>query len=171
MEEETMSRFKILALIALFTFALGLALASDALAGEKIKFRAVWYTVKFEPLNVPGEEGRILYLVEWKGILTVFQGSKLLDGMVGSVVGYGDLNTKTGTGSGEGVIEWTDRDGDRIYWAYEAKAVKGVTSGPITVIRGTGKFEGLKGRATWINYEPAPNQTYTDWDGELEWSR
>jgi len=166
-----MSRFKILALIALFTFALGLALAADALAGEKLKLRNVFYTVKFEPLNVPGEEGRILLLLEQKGILTVFQGSKLLDGMVGWVVGYGDLNTKTGTGSGGGAFELTDRDGDKIYWAWEAKVVKGVWSGPITVIRGTGKFEGLKGKATWISYQVAPNQNYCDWDGELEWPR
>ena len=167
-----MSRFKILALIALFTFALGLALASDALAGEKIKFRAVWYTVKFEPLNVPGEEGRILYLVEWKGILTVFQGSKLLDGMALFNVGVLDMNTKTGIGSGHGVIECTDRDGDKIYTTYEAKGVKGLWSGPWDFVRGTGKFEGLKGKATWSNVpNVAPNQNYSDCEGELEWPR
>ena len=166
-----MSKIKIFAFIALIALAFGLALVGDAVAGEKFKLRPVWYGVKFEPVNVPGEEGRILFVMEQKGILTVLQGSKLLDGMVGSDVFYGDLNTKTGTGSGGGVIEWTDRDGDKIYWAWEAKVVKGVWSGPITSVRGTGKFEGLKGKATWIAFAAAPNQDYVDWDGELEWPR
>jgi len=163
-----MSRFRILALIALFTFALGLALVGEAVAGEKFKLRAVWYTVKLESVNVPGEEGRIFFVCEDKGILTVLQGSKLLDGMVALDAYFGDLNTKTGTASGGGAIECTDRDGDKIYWTWEGKAVKGTWSGPATILRGTGKFEGVKGKITWVSFNVAPNQFYVDWEGELE---
>ena len=166
-----MSRFKILALIALFTLGLGLALAGEALAGEKFKARNVWYAVKSDSVNVPGEEGRIFYMWEQKGIQTVFQGSKLLDGMAINNVGFGDLNTKTGSGSGQGAFECTDRDGDKIYWTWETKVVKGLWSGPWTVLRGTGKFEGLKGKGTWSNVNVAPNQDYVDWEGELELPR
>jgi hypothetical protein len=169
-----MFRFKILALIALFTFALGLALAGEAVAGQKVKFRVVWHNVKWETVNVPVEEGRILYLFEAKAIVTVLQGNKLLDGMLISDVGCGDMNTKTGTGSGHGVNEWTDRDGDKIYWTWEGNWTdmgKGVWSGPITIVRGTGKFERLKGNATYTYHAVAPKQAYADWDGELEWPR
>ena len=166
-----MSRSKLIAFIVLITLAFGVALVCDALAGEKVKFRVVWYMVKFQSLDVAGEEGRILYLMEQKGIVTVLQGNKLLDGMVITDVGCGDQNTKMGTGSAHGVNEWTDRGGDKIYWTWEGKGVKGVWSGPITIMRGTGKFERLKGNANWTYNGVAPNQAYADWDGELEWSR
>jgi hypothetical protein len=170
-KEEAMSRFKIFTLIGLFTFPLGLALVGEAVAGEKIKGRNVWYRVKAEVVNVPGEEGRVFFMAEDKGILTVFQGSKLLDGMALFNVFVLDMNTKTGTGSGHGVVECTDRDGDKIYTTFEAKGVKGLWSGPWAFVRGTGKFEGLRGKATWSSVPVAANQHYSDWEGELEWSR
>ena len=163
-----MSRFKLIACIALIILAFGVALVGDALAGEKIKARVVWYRIKWEPVNVPGEEGRIVFVYEQKGIVTVLQGNKQLDGIAVVDVGCGDMNTKTGTGSNHGANEFTDRDGDKIYWTWEGKQVKGVWSGPITIVRGTGKFERLKGKATWSYYGVTPNQAYADWDGELE---
>ena len=166
-----MSRHKTIMLIVLFAFAVSLTLAGEALAGEKFKARNDWYRVKAEFVNVPGEEGRIFYMWEEKGIQTVFQGSKLLDGMALFNVGVSDINTKTGIGSGHGVIECTDRDGDKIYTTWEGKGVGGPWSGSWTFVRGTGKFEGLKGKATWSSFTVAPNQDYADWGGELEWSR
>jgi hypothetical protein len=166
--EEKMSRYKIIALMALFIFALSLALVGDALAGEKFKCRIVWYSTKAESINVPGEEGRIMLIREDKGILTVLQGSKLMDGMAGVNVPCVDVNIKTGTGFGHGVILFTDRDGDKMYWAYEGKGENGPWSGPATAVRGTGKFEGLKGKATWFEVDVAPNQFYVDWEGEME---
>ena len=56
-----MSRFKILALIGLFTFALGLALVGEVVAGEKMKGRIVNYTVKFQAVDIPDQEGHVLY--------------------------------------------------------------------------------------------------------------
>ena len=166
-----MSRFKLIAFIALITLAFGVAPVGDALGGEKIKVRTVWYRVKAEVVNVPGEEGRIFFNAEDRGIMTVLQGSKLLDGMALFNVFVLDMNTKTGTGSGHGAIECTDRDGDKIYTTYEAKGVKGLWSGPWDFVRGTGKFEGLKGKATWSAVNVNPSQHYSDCEGELEWSR
>ena len=112
-----MSKLRIFALIALITFALGVALVGNALAGEKFKCRVVWYWVKAESINVPGEEGRIMLIREDKGILTILQGSKLMDGMAGVNVPCVDVNIKTGTGFGHGALLFTDRDGDKMYWA------------------------------------------------------
>ncbi len=166
-----MSKWKIVGIMALIAFATGILVVENAVAGEKFKWRIVWYTVKSETVNVPSEEGRILLVWEDKGILTVLQGSKLMDGMVGFNVGSADLNTKTGTGVGHGENVWTDRDGDKMYWAWEGKAEKGFYSGQDTFMRGTGKFEGMKGKGTWTSFMPAPNQSYVNREGEIELQR
>jgi len=166
-----MSKFRIAGIIALIAFAVGIVSVGNAVAGEKFKWRSVWYRLKSESVNVPGEEGWVMSVFEDKGILTVLQGSKLMDGVAGVNVLSAEANTKTGTGFGHGVILFTDRDGDKMYWAWESKMEKGISSGPITVLRGTGKFEGLKGKGTWSAVFVAPNQFYVDWEGELELRR
>jgi hypothetical protein len=166
-----MSKLKIVGMMALITFAMGILLVGDALAGEKFKWRVVWYTVKDESTNVPGEEGRIMMIREDKGILTVLQGNKLMDGMAGLNVYYIDMNTKTRTGFGHGLMLFTDRDGDKMYWAFEGKAKGGPFSGACTIVRGTGKFEEAKGKATWSSLRVAPNQFYVDWEGEMDLPR
>lgn len=135
--------------------------------GVSTKIRIVWYTTNFQSFNVPGEEGRILYLQEFKGILTVLHGNRL----IAVNIGMGDMNIKTDVGTGHGVIEWTDRDGDKINWAWKGKGEGGPWFGPATIQKATGKFEGLKGKGTWTYYYIAENQAYADWDLDLEWSR
>jgi len=46
-----MSKIRIFAFIALITLAFGVALVGGALAGEKVKGRTVWYTVKWEQIR------------------------------------------------------------------------------------------------------------------------
>lgn len=166
-----MSKSKIVGIMVLIAIAMGILLVGNAVAAEKFKWRVVWYWGKPESVNVPGEEGRIIVIREDKGILTVLQGSKLMDGMVGVHVPSVEVDTKTGDGLGHGYILLTDRDGDKIYLTWEGKAVKGIWSGPGTIVRGTGKFERLKGKATWSTVDVAPNQFYADWEGEMELPR
>ena len=166
-----MSKLKIAGIIALIAFAMGILSVGDAVAGEKFKWRAVWYTVKSESTNVPSEEGRIIQLNERKGILTVLQGSNVMDGMAGVNVGCVDTNAKMGTGFGHGEMLFTDRDGDKMYWAWESKREKGFSSGPATIVRGTGKFEGMKGKAIYSSFSVDPNLSYVDWEGEMELPR
>ena len=166
-----MSKSKIVGMMVLIAFAMSIVLVNCAVAAEKFKWRVVWYNVKFQSLNVPGEEGRIMAFYENKGILTVLEGSKLMDGMAAVDVGSYDLNTKTGTGLGHGEIHFTNRDGDKIYWGWECKVANNFWSGPITIVRGTGKFQGVKGKATYSSVDVAPGQNYVDWDGEVELPR
>jgi len=44
-----------------------------------------------------------------------------------------------------------------------------IWKGTYTMIKGTGKFSGIKGKASWVAYVVAPSQFYTDeeWDIEL----
>jgi len=166
-----MSKLKIAGIMALIAFVMGILLVGNLAAAEKFKWCAVWYVTKSESVNVPREEGRVMFVAEAKGILTVLQGSQRMDRMAGVVVYSVDVNTKTGTGFNHGEIQFTDRDGDKTYWSFEGKAVKGRFSGPMTFVRGTGKFEGLKAKATWSSVTVAPNQFYADWDGEMELPR
>jgi hypothetical protein len=91
--------------------------------------------------------------------------------MAGSHVRSVDFNTKTTIGSGHGVILFTDRDGDKMFWAWEGKGQNGLWSGPATIVRGTGKFEGLKGKATWSSVDVSATQFYVDWQGEMDLPR
>ena len=163
-----MPKSKIVGIMAWIAFAMTILLVANAVAAEKFKWRVVWYMTKVQSVDVPGEEGRIMLIREDKGILTVLQGSKLMDGMAGVHVPSVDVNTKTGTGFVHGVIVFTDRDGHKMYWTHEGKGEKGIWSGPATLVRGTGKFERLKGKATWSQVVVAPSQFYVDWEGEME---
>jgi len=166
-----MSKSKIVGIMALIAFAMTILLVANAVAAEKFKWRVVWYMTKVQSVDVPGEEGRIMLIREDKGILMVLQGSKLMDGMAGVNVPSVDVNTKTGTAFGHGVILFTDRDGDKMYWSWEGKAEKGIFSGPGTFVKGTGKFVGLKAKATFFTVNIAPNQFYADWEGEMDLPR
>ena len=171
-----MSRFKIFALIALFTFAFGVALGSDALAGEKFKGRTVWYSTKFEQVGVPGEEKHFMALQDVKGIGSNTEGKAFGEGTVERKVEILDIDLKSETGISHGYQESTDRDGNKIYYRTEGRRIKGkfwasVWEGKSTILRGTGKYEGIRGEGTFSSYPIAPMQHYVDWEMEVELPR
>jgi len=163
-----MSRFKLAAFIALITFAFGVAIVGDALAGEKVKFRCAVYSVKWEQIPVGDEEGHVVAAYEGKGISTNMQGKKFLDGWPYRESGLMDINGKAGTLSCQGYGEFTDQDGDKIYVAWEGKKVK-TNEGTVNLIKGTGKWQGIHGKGNWIGYFAASDRWYSDaeWDVEL----
>jgi hypothetical protein len=116
-----MSRFKIMALIALFTFALGLALAGDAVAGEKMKGRCNWWTVKWEQIEVGDQEGHVFAIWEGKGIGANKEGKSFHDGWIEWSSSLNDQNLKTGVGTAHGYEIVTDPDGDKIFVSWEAR--------------------------------------------------
>jgi hypothetical protein len=109
-----------------------------------------------------------------KGIQTIFEGlqtKKLWDGTVQTGWGLVDGNPKTKQWSGHGYTERIDRDGDKVYTKWEGQAGKEGAQGTFIFVKGTGKYEGIKGKATWSSVVVAPNQGYTDFEGEVEWPR
>jgi hypothetical protein len=168
-----MSRFKLFTLIALITLAFGVALIGDAMA-EKAKGRVVGYNVKWEQVEVGDQEGHVVAVVEAKGINSTIMGKTVPDGMVYRLSGLLDINLKTGVGSFvDGYDEYTDRDGDMIIHKITGKYPGGgkAAEGEWTCIKGTGKFEGMQGKGTWIGHDIAPRQWYVDWEGERELPR
>jgi hypothetical protein len=171
-----MSKSKIVGIMALIAFAMGILLMGDALAGEKYKIRIVWYFTTWNQIDVPGEEKHLMAVDEYKGISSNMEGKEFLEGAVLRGVEVLDIDVKNETGSGHGYTESTDRDGDKIYFRGEGRRIKGkfwaaVWEGRFTILRGTGKYEGIKGKGTASSYPIAPKQAYTDWEIEVELPR
>jgi hypothetical protein len=171
-----MSKSKIMGIMALIAFTMGIVLVGDVVAGEKFKGRTVWYTTKWEQIGVPGEEKHLMALEDAKGISSNTEGKAFGEGTAERLVGSVEIDLKTETGSNYGYQESTDRDGDKIYYRVEGSRLKGKFwasrwEGKMTILRGTGKHEGIKGEGTWSSYIIAPMQRYTDWEIEVELPR
>ena len=171
-----MFRFKILASIMLITVASGLILLGEAVAAEKYKIRSVLYTIKWETINVPGEEKHLLALADSRGVTTNLEGKSFGDGLVHQSVGLLDIDLKTESGSANWHEEYTDRDGDKICTKSEGRRLKGQYwgsswEGTFTIVKGTGKYEGIQGRGKWSFYNPAKMQTVTNGEWEVELPR
>jgi len=170
-----MSRYKITALMASFTFAFGVALVGDALA-ENVKCRNVQDTVKWEQINVGDEEGHLIAVGEEKGLVTNLERKPLFDGSSWHLTSLYDINVKTGVGSGQGYGETADKDGDKWYFTWEGKMLKGgrfgtgYWGGTWTSVKGTGKFEGIQGNGTFEGYGIG-GYVLNDWEGDLELRR
>ena len=163
-----MSRSKIVGMMALIAFVVGIALVSHAGAGEKIKCREVSYVTKFEQINVGDEKGHVIALVEAKGIYSNREGKTFCEGWLHWEAGLLNIDSKTGM-TGNGYLILTDKDGDKLYMKWNTNP-----SGPNpwTFYKGTGKFEGIKGEGTWssVHYSD-PSVFYVDLEGEVELPR
>jgi len=169
-----MSALRVIALFGLIALFVGVVGLDDALAGERFKTRTVYYTVKWEPIEVGDEEGHVLGVAEYRGIVSNMEGKAFGDGWVVRAVSLSDMNARTETGSGLGYVEATDRDGDKCYFRSDYNRAKGKpwqTEGKLTTLKGTGKYEGIKARATWKSYVVAPKQFYLDHEWEVELPR
>ncbi len=165
-----MSRFKLIAFITLITLAFSVVLVGNALAEEKIKLRTAKYWVKWEQIEVGDQEGHVIALLETKGITTNKEGKSFGDGWVHRMTLLIDTNQKTGLGSLQGYEEVTDRDGNKYCYRTEGKIVSAAKAeGRYTLVKGTGKLEGIRGRGTWVSITPVRGQNYTDeeWDIEI----
>ena len=162
-----MSKSKIVGLMALIVFTMGILLVSNVLAGEYVKWRGVYYTTKWEQINVGDEKDHVVAVGEWKGIYSNMQGKTLGDGWLGVCVGLMDMNPKAGV-TGIGYVTLTDKDGNKIYLKWDQKGF----SGGWTFFKGTGKFEGIQGKGTW-SWAPTPDAALflIDWEGEVELPR
>jgi hypothetical protein len=168
-----MSKSKIVAMVALIAFAMGIFLVDDALAGERHKTRSVTHNVKWNPINVPDEQGHVIASLENKGIVTNLEGKAFCDGWLVEFQALWESNPKMDIGAGYGYWGGTDRDGDKVYARWEAKKVKGDphSRGTLTIIKGTGKWEGIQGRHTFVGTVVAPGEQYADQDWDIELPR
>jgi hypothetical protein len=168
--EEKMRAFRVMACIAVIASFVGASIVGDALAGEKFKLRTVKYMTKWEQVNVGDEEGHCVAIGEAKGVVTNKEGKWFGDGWVLGWTATFDINPKVGSIVGGGYEVVSDRDGDKWWRRWEGKALKeNYWEGKYTIVSGTGKFEGIKGKGNWSVVMLGPNQFYSDeeWDIEL----
>jgi len=136
-----MSGIRVMTLTAVIIIALCATPPGSALAGEKYKGRHIFYTTKFESIEVGDEEGHIIAIVERKGIHTDFGKKPFSDGWPIHHVGIIDMNIKTGAGTASGYDVLTDKDGDKVIHKFQGgPGESGQWEGTVTFIKGTGKF-------------------------------
>ncbi len=168
-----MSKSKIVGIIGLIAFAMGIVLVGDVVAGEKVKVRKVQHLLKWEQINVGDEEGHVVGAAEWKGVTMNLGGKQFCDGCLDRNTGLLDMNRKTGVGSGHGYEDVTDKDGNKYYCTWEGKGVEAGKpwEGVITIVKGTGKFEGITGKGTWVTYRVGDGWADVHWELEVELPR
>jgi hypothetical protein len=165
-----MSKSKIVAMMALIAFVMGIFLVGDAVAGErgKVAARIVDYATTVHTLKVPDVEGHTILLIEGKGIG--------FSEKWGACLTYNThtLDLIKGEGTSQGYEQMTFPDGSTITEKFEGrlKGGGGTTSGSSsgegtwTYIKGTGRFEGIRAEGTWKSYVPGRGQWYADVEGE-----
>ena len=145
-----MSRFKLIAFIALITLAFAVTLVGDALAGEKGKLvsRLVFHVTTFQSVKVGDVEGHTLWLVEQKAITF---NQKWGAGLV-TTTGMGEGDPK-GDWTGGGFDQYTFPDGSTYTDRWEGRSVRrGKEPGPPS-----------RARESWQACRPmAPGRT-TPW--------
>jgi hypothetical protein len=173
-EERNMSKSKILGMMVLIAFVMGILLVGDALAGEsgKVVTREVMNMAAVQTLKVPDVEGHAIRLCEAKGI-----------GFSEKWGAYLAYHTYTidlikGEGTSQGYAHYTFPDGSTYDTKFEGKNKGAATEfsagiagsvnaeGTWTYIKGTGKFEGIHGGGTYKVYVLGPGQWYADVEGE-----
>jgi hypothetical protein len=162
-----MSKSKIVAVMVLIVFAMGIYSVGNAVAGEKFKCRTVTFTTKYTQIDVGDEDGHLVAVWEGKGIQNNMEGKWFNDGWVDVIRGVSDLNIKTGVGSMVYYGYVTDKDGDKYYYKGELKNMK---LSQWEIYKGTGKFEGIRGGGTSTQfYFPAEMLFYAnaEWDVEV----
>ena len=162
-----MSWSKIFAMTAVVMFVFGIATIDCAVAGEKLKWHGATYSVKWEQIEVGDKEGHVVAVTESKQIyFNELTGERF----AGPSVNMMDINLKTGQGFLQGYGSVTDKDGDKQFRTHEGKPVgKDHWKGTWTYVKGTGKYEGIKGGGTWDQYSLWPQQqSYLEIEGEVE---
>jgi hypothetical protein len=166
-----MFKFKIVGIMALIAFAIGIVLVGDSVAAEggKMTYREVFYITTIHTLKVPDVEGHVNILYEAKGIVFYEKWGAALISVINS------LDLINGVGTYQGYSHTTFPDGSTQTVKFESKttatgvgSLTGMTAseGTWTYIKGTGKFEGIRGRGTFKTYTLGPGQFYVDNVGE-----
>ena len=162
-----MSWSKIIAVTTVFLFILGMAIIDSAMAGEKMKWHGASWGTNWQQIEVGDEEGHVLAIAERKSIhINENTGER----STSDVKNHLDINLKTGQGNVKGYGVSTFPNGDKIVRTHEGKPVgKGHWRGTWKYIKGTGKYEGIKGSGTWDSYSMGRGQpSYLEVEGDVE---
>jgi hypothetical protein len=141
----TMSKFKFAVLVAL-VLAFGLMAISNAMAGQRIKYRAKHcnVSVKYDPAEVGDEPGHVISTWQAKGIGIILEGTS---GGPYKLDLWGAAESRAdgyATDCGYGKITYPDGSSYMIKWK-DTEPRGGRGTGTAVYYGGTGRFKGMKG--------------------------
>jgi len=117
-------------------------------------------------------EGHIIYVSKWEGMNHSEGDTDFFDGAVVHFVSYGDY--VKGNGPFWGYLKMV-KDGDTVYSKFEGQAKTSLSddgtpvmllSGSMKMIRGTGRYEGIRGSANFSNRMLSKRMMVSEWNGE-----
>jgi hypothetical protein len=135
--------------------ATGFCASSVARADEVLKFRHVMHATFIQSQEVGDVDGHTLGLSHYSGL------ASLADGSVGTINFTATTDYIKGTGTYLVYYNLTLKDGSVLWWKSTGPAkLEGTTTifpeAPLSVLRGTGRFEGAKGDGTAIGARLTP---------------
>jgi len=162
-----MSWSKIIAVTTLVLFVCGMLMIDCAVAGEKMSWHGTSFNTDWKQIEVGDEEGHVLVVYSSKQL---YINDKTGEKSVSTVVNNMDINMKTGLGTVSGYGSSVDKDGDKIIRTHEGKPVgKDHWKGTFNYIKGTGKYEGIKGSGIWNSYSMGQGEpSYMEVEGDIE---
>jgi len=148
-----MNRRNILSLSTMAVLCLGAF--SNARADETLKFRVVMHATSAQTQEVGDVDGHVLGLAHYSGL------ASLADGSVGTANFTATTDFIKGTGTYSVYYNLTFKDGSTLsYKAIGPAKLDGTITNfpeaPVSVLRGTGRFEGAKGDGTSIGARLTP---------------
>jgi hypothetical protein len=153
--EKNMSKSKIVGMMALIAFAMGIPLVGNALAGKEATetfTTGVYSTSKVITLG----QDYIYGAGEGFGIIVGDTGKEMVHGA--SVHPVYLFQVEKGFYSQTGAVVWTLLNGDKIFLKFIDSAKPGETpKGTLTVLGGTGKCAGIEGSAEYTTHPSVPS--------------
>ena len=158
--------FKVLMLLSLAFFIIGIIMIDSAWSGEKSKGTATGVRTKWHPIKVGDEERHIIAVYENTNVYLSDESDEMPTGLSTGIV---DMNVKTGKGTIKGYVVITYPNGDKIFTKTEGKLIgNGQSEGTGVYIGGTGNLEGVKGSSVWKSKSLAPGISFIEIEGERE---
>jgi hypothetical protein len=151
-EETIMKKNKMIITILgcmVFFLIVALLLVPAAQAEEKsLKYRIINRTTKMEWLPVPDVEKHVVGVVERRGV-GIFEGAIFEKGETAAQTVMVTFDVIKGKGSIQGYVLWTFKDGSTFIVKIQGTKTPATNEGTGVFIKGTGRFEGIKGKLSF----------------------
>ena len=138
----------ILGCIGIFLIT-ALVLVPAAQAGEKpFKYQIINRTSKMEYVLVPDVKGHVVGVVERRGV-GIFEGAIFEKGETAAQTVMVTFDLIKGKGSIQGYVLWTFKDGSTFIGTIQGTKTPATNKGTGVLFKGTGRFEGIKGKVSF----------------------
>ena len=138
----------ILGCIGIFLIAAFLQVPAAQAGKKSIKYRIINRTSKMEYVLVPDVKGHVVGVVERRGV-GIFEGEIFEKGETAAQTVMVTFDLIKGKGSLEGYVLWTFKDGSTFIGKIQGTKTPATNEGTAEFIKGTGRFEGIKGKLSW----------------------